>query len=169
VTENLYEAMFPDETRKIDPVTEPALAETVAMPPQDRPSWDAYFMEIARAVSQRATCPRRAVGAVVVKDKRILSTGYNGSPPGHPHCTDEGCIMDEGNHCVRVIHAEANAVLQGAKYGMRLEGATCYCTTLPCLPCAKLLIGAGIVEVTFDSDYRPDPLLEQFKLKLTRL
>ena len=130
-----------------------------------RPSWDSYFMAIATAVSTRATCPRRSVGAVIVKDKRILATGFNGSPPGHPHCTEAGCWIDDG-HCVRVIHAENNAVIQGARYGISLEGAECYCTTLPCLGCAKVLVSAGITKVIYESEYRPDERLSELSITL---
>jgi dCMP deaminase len=122
----------------------------------ERPSWDDYFLTIAEAVSTRATCPRRAVGAVLTKDKRILATGFNGSPPGLPHCSEDGCWIEDG-HCVRVIHAEHNAVLQGARYGISLEGAECYCTTLPCLGCAKSLVSVGVKRVVYSSDYNPDP------------
>lgn len=159
IEDNLFAEMFPNEkTAVVEPITVP----------KERPSWDQYFMEIAEMVSSRATCPRRSVGAVLVKDKRIIATGYNGSPPNHPHCIDEGCLMQD-NHCVRVNHAEANALLQGARYGVAVEGATCYCTTIPCLPCAKMLIGAGITEVVYGSDYRPDELLSQFQIEMRSL
>src|SRR3990172_8975350 len=131
----------------------------------ERPSWDAYFMTIAQAVSARATCPRRSVGAIIVKDKRILATGFNGSPPGHPHCTEEGCWIDDG-HCVRVIHAEHNAVLQGARYGISLVDAECYCTTLPCLSCAKVLVSAGLTRVVYGSEYGYDERLTELKITL---
>src|SRR3990172_4406890 len=130
-----------------------------------RPSWDSYFMTIAWAVSTRATCPRRSVGAIIVKDKRILATGFNGSPPGHPHCTEEGCWIDDG-HCVRVIHAEHNAVLQGARYGISLVDAECYCTTLPCLSCAKVLVSAGLTRVVYGSEYGYDERLTELKITL---
>ena len=134
-------------------------------PPGLRPSWDRYFMDIANQVSKRATCPRRQVGAVIVKDKRMLATGYNGSPPGLPHCVDDGCWIED-NHCVRVVHAEVNAVVQGARYGVPLEGSECYCTTLPCLGCAKVLVSAGVRRVVYGSDYRPSEHLDELGLEM---
>lgn len=121
----------------------------------DRPSWDAYFLQIARDIASRATCKRRQVGAVVVLDRRILTTGYNGAPHGLPHCTDVGCKMQDG-HCIRTLHAEQNAIVQGALNGVSLRGATLYVTCQPCNNCAKMIINAGIVKVVFAGDY-PDP------------
>ncbi|HZV78097.1 MAG TPA: dCMP deaminase family protein [Candidatus Binatus sp.] len=123
----------------------------------DRPSWDEYFMAITRAVATRATCSRRSVGAVIVKDKRILATGYNGAPIGMRHCdhTDGGDMRD--GHCARSTHAEQNALVQAARYGTPIAGSTIYCTDHPCLTCAKLLINAGIVRVVYESAY-PDEL-----------
>jgi len=121
-----------------------------------RPGWDEYFMEIARTVATRATCPRAAVGAVITREKRILTTGYNGAPRGVPHCTDAGCLMVDG-HCLRATHAEANAIVQGALHGVSLEGGTAYCTHEPCAGCSKLLISAGIVRIVFTNAY-PDPV-----------
>lgn len=118
----------------------------------NRPSWDAYFMELAQVVAKRSTCNRRSVGAVLVRDKRILTTGYNGSPPGQAHCTDEGCLMLDG-HCVRAIHAEQNAIIQGALHGIDLRGATCYVTSAPCVHCSKMLIAAGIERIIFLESY----------------
>jgi dCMP deaminase len=119
----------------------------------DRPSWDEYFMMMARdVVAQRATCLRRKVGAVVVRNKRILTTGYNGSPPGMPHCTDVGCWEVEG-HCIRTIHAEQNAIAQAALHGVSTEGATIYVTAAPCINCAKLLIASGISRVVYSDKY----------------
>ncbi|MFZ5813729.1 MAG: deoxycytidylate deaminase [Bacillota bacterium] len=117
-----------------------------------RPSWDEYFVELAQVVAKRSTCNRRSVGAVLVRDKRILTTGYNGSPPGLPHCTDEGCLMVEG-HCVRAIHAEQNAIVQAALHGIDLRGATCYVTSSPCVHCAKMLIAAGIKRIVYLDNY----------------
>ncbi len=117
-----------------------------------RPSWDEYFMELAQVVSKRSTCNRRSVGAVLVRDKRILTTGYNGSPPGLPHCHDEGCLLVDG-HCVRAIHAEQNAIIQAAVHGIDIRGATCYVTSSPCVHCAKMLIGAGIVRIVYQDSY----------------
>jgi len=113
-------------------------------------------MEVARTVATRATCPRASVGAVVVRDHRILTTGYNGAPRHVAHCTEVGCQLQNG-HCVRTTHAEANAVVQGALYGVSLAGATAYSTHQPCLGCSKLLISAGIVKIVFEEAY-PDPL-----------
>jgi len=123
----------------------------------DRPSWDEYFMNIARAVASRSTCSRRSVGAIVVKDKRILATGYNGAPAGLRHCdhTSGGDMRD--CHCARSTHAEQNAIVQAAKYGTPIDAATVYCTAQPCLTCAKLLVNAGVRRVVFEGDY-PDEL-----------
>jgi len=117
-----------------------------------RKSWDLYFIDIAFQVSERSTCLRRAVGAVIVKDKRIKGTGYNGSPPGLPHCTDEGCAMLDG-HCIRCIHAEPNAILECAPD--ERQGATLYCTDRPCPECQKLIIAAGIAKVIYAREYHP--------------
>ena len=117
-----------------------------------RPGWDEYFMEVARTVATRATCPRASVGAVLVREQRILTTGYNGAPRHVPHCTEVGCEV-VGGHCVRSPHAEANAVVQGALHGVRLAGATAYCTHQPCVNCAKLLISAGIERIVYESVY----------------
>lgn len=117
-----------------------------------RGSWHTYFMNIAEEVSTRATCDRLKVGAVLVKDHRILCTGYNGSLPGTPHCDEVGHLVKDG-HCVRTIHAEQNAVLQAARFGIRLDGATCYCTFKPCLSCLKTLLGAGVSKIIFREIY----------------
>ncbi|HEY5258158.1 MAG TPA: cytidine/deoxycytidylate deaminase family protein [Candidatus Baltobacteraceae bacterium] len=117
-----------------------------------RPSWDEYFMQIARTVATRATCPRAAVGAVLVAQHRILTTGYNGAPRGARHCTQAGCIL-LNDHCMRATHAEANAIVQGALHGIRLEGATAYCTHQPCATCSKLLISAGTQRIVFELAY----------------
>ncbi len=119
-----------------------------------RPSWDEYFVRIAREVATRATCPRASVGCVLVREHRILTTGYNGAPRGVSHCSDVECIMRDG-HCVRATHAEANAVVQGALHGVGLQGATAYCTHQPCVGCSKLLISAGIVKIVYVDAY-PD-------------
>ncbi|HTU71829.1 MAG TPA: cytidine/deoxycytidylate deaminase family protein [Candidatus Baltobacteraceae bacterium] len=121
-----------------------------------RPGWDEYFMQIARTVATRATCPRASVGAVLVREHRILTTGYNGAPRGVPHCTQAGCIV-VNDHCQRATHAEANAIVQGALHGVSLQGATAYCTHQPCVSCSKLLISAGIVKIVYDEAY-PDPV-----------
>ena len=111
-------------------------------------------MQIARTVATRATCPRASVGAVIVREHRILTTGYNGSPRGVAHCTEVGCTMDNG-HCLRATHAEANAVVQGALYGVSVDGAVAYCTHQPCVNCSKLLISAGVTKIVYDVGY-PD-------------
>ncbi|GMA64013.1 dCMP deaminase family protein [Alicyclobacillus fastidiosus] len=122
-------------------------------PSSNRPSWDEYFMMMARdVVAQRATCNRRKVGAVIVRNKRILTTGYNGSPPGMPHCTDVGCWEVDG-HCIRTIHAEQNAIAQAALHGVSTDGATIYITAAPCVNCAKLLIASGISRVVYADEY----------------
>jgi dCMP deaminase len=123
-----------------------------------RPGWDEYFMEIARTVATRATCPRAMVGAVLTRKKRILTTGYNGAPRGVAHCLDVGCTLVDG-HCLRATHAEANAIVQGALHGVSLEGATAYCTHQPCSGCSKLLISAGVERIVYRDAY-PDSVAE---------
>jgi dCMP deaminase len=126
-----------------------------------RPSWDEYFLKVVDTVSERSTCDRGQAGAVIVKEKRILSTGYAGSPPGQPHCDDAGHMMrrvvDENDnisqHCVRTIHAEANALVQAAKFGIPVEGATMYTRFEPCYACAMLIVGAGINRVVARTKY----------------
>lgn len=119
-----------------------------------RPDWDHYFMQIADIVASRGSCERLQVGCVIVRDKRILVTGYNGAAKGAEHCTDPGvgCLMVDG-HCQRAVHAETNAVIQGALHGVSLAGATVYVTHSPCRNCAKLLVGTGIVRVVYRKDY----------------
>ena len=111
-----------------------------------RMGWDEYFYKMAAMASTRATCPRRHVGCVVVYDNRLLATGYNGSPPGEDHCDKYGCIMQD-NHCVRTVHAEANAIAQAAAEGISLYGSTAYVTFQPCIVCCKLLLSAGVHKV----------------------
>lgn len=121
-----------------------------------RPHWDFYFMEIARVVATRATCDRKHVGAVVTRDQTILATGYNGAPRGMPHCDDVGHEMkDMGGResCVRTVHAEANAIAQAARMGVRIEGGTVYSTASPCWDCGKLIINAGIKRVVYGEPY----------------
>ncbi|MDY6045128.1 MAG: deaminase [Peptoniphilus sp.] len=121
-----------------------------------RKSWDNYFMEITEMVASRSTCDRAMVGCVLVnRDHRIVSTGYNGSVAGNPHCDDVGHTMRDG-HCIATIHAEMNALLYCAKEGISTKGATCYVTHFPCLNCTKALIQAGIREVVYKLDYRID-------------
>lgn len=122
-------------------------------------------------VSERATCPRMHCGCVLVKDKQILSTGYNGSIPGDQHCEDIGCMVVD-NHCIRTIHAEMNAILQCSSHGISTEGATAYITNMPCTNCSKALITAGIKQIVVFSDYH-DTLAEEFfakaKVEIKRL
>jgi dCMP deaminase len=129
-----------------------------------RPSWDEYFMEMAVLVSQRSTCLRRHVGAVIVKEKRVLATGYNGAPSGLPHCLDVGCLRKELNvpsgqrhELCRAIHAEQNALVQAASFGASVRDAVIYSTTYPCSLCSKLLINAGIKEIIVKEGY-PDEM-----------
>ncbi|WP_088185984.1 cytidine/deoxycytidylate deaminase family protein [Desulfosporosinus sp. FKA] len=118
-----------------------------------RKDWDSYFLDIASQVASRSTCPRRSVGAVIVKDRRIKGTGYNGSAAGLPHCIDEGCLI-VNDHCVRTIHAEVNALLECTP-DVR-NGATIYISDRPCAECSKLIISSGIKRVVFGRDYRID-------------
>jgi len=120
-----------------------------------RVSWDRYFMNLAVQAATRSTCPRKAVGAVVVRDKAVLATGYNGSIRGLEHCFEVGCLMDN-DHCVRTVHAEANAILQAARHGMRIEGADIYVTSSPCWDCFKLIANAGIGRVLYGEFYRDE-------------
>ncbi len=117
-------------------------------------------MQIAFTVAQRSTCDRAHVGAVLVRDRRILTTGYNGSPAGLPHCDDVGHLMIDG-HCVRTLHAEQNAIIQAALHGVSIQGATAYVTHQPCLTCAKMIINAGIRQVIYAGDY-PDEASRTF-------
>lgn len=144
-----------------------------------RPTWDEYFLGIAELVSKRSTCLRRRVGAVLVKDKRILATGYNGAPSRITHCDEAGCIREklnipsgERHELCRGLHAEQNSFLQAALYGTSLKDATIYCTTQPCIICAKMIINAGIKEVVIKGAY-PDELardiLREAKVKIRTL
>ena len=121
-----------------------------------RPGWDEYFMQIAQTVATRSTCPRASVGCVLTRDRRILTTGYNGAPSGIPHCTEVGCRM-VNDHCQRATHAEANAIVQAALHGVSVAGATAYCTHHPCINCTKLFISAGIKQIVYATPY-PDPV-----------
>lgn len=132
-----------------------------------RPSWDSYFMAIADLVSTRSTCLRRAVGAVLVRDKRILATGYNGAPSGLRHCLELGCLREEKNvpsgerhELCRGLHAEQNAIIQAALHGVSTNGATIYCTNHPCTICAKMIVNAGINSVVIRESYA-DRLAEE--------
>lgn len=136
----------------------------------NRPDWDTYFMEITYVVAKRSTCLRRQVGAILVKDKHILTTGYNGAPKGLAHCGETGCIRQqlgvpsgERHELCRALHAEQNAIIQAANLGIAIEGSTLYCTTAPCSLCAKMLINAGVVRVVFDGSYPDERAMEFFK------
>lgn len=125
-----------------------------------RPSWERYFMGITELVASRSTCTRRSVGAVIVKDKRILSTGYNGAPSGMAHCLDLGCLREslgvpsgERHELCRGIHAEQNAIIQAAYHGVSIRDASLFCTNLPCAICAKMIINAGIRRIYYLSGY----------------
>lgn len=120
-----------------------------------RKSWDHYFIDMARMVATRATCPRRQVGAVIVREKRTIASGYNGSVAGDVHCDEAGCKIVE-DHCIRTIHAESNAILQCARFGVSTEGASLYVTHFPCLQCSKQIIQAGIARVIYAEEYRID-------------
>jgi dCMP deaminase len=117
-----------------------------------RPNWDEYFMKLAMLASERATCPRMHCGCVLVKDREVIATGYNGSIPGDDHCEDVGCLVVD-NHCVRTNHAEMNAIVQAARKGHMIDGGTAYVTNMPCTTCAKALIAAGVKRVVIFSDY----------------
>jgi dCMP deaminase len=128
-----------------------------------RPDWDTYFMEMARLAARRSTCLRRQVGAVVVKDKRVLATGYNGVPSKIPHCDDVGCLREnldvpsgERHELCRGLHAEQNAIIQAALHGVSIKDATLYCTTLPCIICSKMIINAGIRKIYYLDGYADD-------------
>jgi len=129
-----------------------------------RLSWDAYFMRIAKEVAGRSTCDRKLVGSVIVRDRMILSTGYNGSIRGIPHCDEVGHLM-EGDHCVATIHAEMNAILQAARNGVNISGATVYITASPCWNCFKCIANSGIKRICFGEFYRDERIFE-FSQKL---
>ena len=129
-----------------------------------RPNWDRYFLDLCEAVAKRATCNRGRSGCVIVKDKRIMTTGYVGAPAGLPHCDEAGHDMrkvldNNGNvtqHCVRTLHAEQNAIIQAARFGIPLEGATLFCKMTPCRTCAMIIINAGIKKVVCEKRYHAD-------------
>lgn len=130
----------------------------------DRPSWDEYFIKLAHEVATRTTCMRRAVGALIVKDKRILATGYNGVPTKIRHCSEVGCLRQElgvpsgeRHEICRGLHAEQNAIIQAARYGIDISDASIYVTTQPCVVCAKMIINAGLTEIVYENPY-PDEL-----------
>ncbi|ARW19533.1 dCMP deaminase [Pediococcus pentosaceus] len=138
----------------------------------NRIDWDQYFMTQATLLSLRSTCTRLSVGAVIVRDRRVIAGGYNGSVSGDVHCIDEGCYLVEG-HCVRTIHAEMNAVLQCAKFGVATDGAEVYVTDFPCLQCTKMLLQSGIIKINYLRNYHNDQyaveLLKERMSKLSRL
>ncbi len=141
-----------------------------------RPEWEDYFMEIARVVSTRSSCLRRQVGAVLVKNRQILSTGYNGVPRGLVHCEERGCLRDtlgipseERHELCRGLHAEQNAIIQAAYHGVAICGAEVYTTLRPCALCAKTLVNAGVIAVYFCGEYPDDLAMEVFEEAGTRL
>lgn len=133
----------------------------------NRPTWDEYFMEMASVAAKRSTCLRRSVGAVIVKNKQILASGYNGTPMGLPHCEEVGCLREQlkvpSGKChelCRGVHAEQNAITQAAYHGVSVKGATLYCTHQPCVVCTKMLINAGIERIVYANPY-PDELAQE--------
>ncbi len=145
----------------------------------DRPNWDEYFIGITKLVAERSTCIRRKVGAVIIKEKRILATGYNGAPTGLKHCSEVGCIREQMNvpsgqrhELCRGLHAEQNAIIQAALAGVSIKGGTLYCTTFPCSVCAKMLINSQIKEIIYVSDYMDQlskELFEEAGIKLRKV
>ncbi|MDD4363671.1 MAG: cytidine/deoxycytidylate deaminase family protein [Atribacterota bacterium] len=130
----------------------------------DRPSWDQYFLKIAELVASRSTCLRRKVGAIIVKEKRILTTGYNGAPRGLKHCAEIGCLREKQQipsgkqqELCRGLHAEQNAIIQAAMHGISIEGSYIYCTNQPCVTCVKMIINSGIIRIIYHKGY-PDQL-----------
>ncbi|MCE1225789.1 MAG: cytidine/deoxycytidylate deaminase family protein [Geobacteraceae bacterium] len=125
-----------------------------------RPTWDQYFIDITLLVATRSTCLRRQVGALLVKDRNILATGYNGTPSGIRHCEETGCLRErlkvpsgERHELCRGLHAEQNAIIQAARHGVNIDGSTLYCTTMPCIICTKMLINAGIKRIVYAEGY----------------
>ena len=144
-----------------------------------RPTYDEYFMKMTQVVATRSTCLRRNVGAILVKNKHILSTGYNGAPRGLKHCSEVGCLREklnvqpgERHELCRGLHAEQNVIIQASVFGVSIDGATLYCTAAPCSVCAKMLINAGIKEIVYQDSY-PDDLAQQMlteaKIKMRKL
>ena len=144
----------------------------------ERPSWDEYFLAMARVIASRSTCLRRSVGALLVRDKRILATGYNGAPANLPHCAEVGCRREalgiasgERQELCRGLHAEQNAIIQGALHGVGVRGSVLYCTTQPCVICAKMLINAGVERIVYEGDYADElslEMLQQAGIELVR-
>jgi dCMP deaminase len=145
---------------------------------QDRPSYDEYFMEMAHVVSKRSTCLRRNVGALLVKDKHILCTGYNGAPKGLSHCLEVGCLREQQNipsgerhELCRGLHAEQNAIIQAALFGVSVKGSVLYCTNTPCVVCVKMLINAGVEEIIYSGEYPDDlarKILQESNIKIRK-
>jgi dCMP deaminase len=133
-----------------------------------RPTWDEYFMTITRQVAERSTCLRAKVGALIVRDRSIIATGYNGAPAGMPHCLDVGCLVYESKtpggdvetNCFRTIHAEINAIAQAARNGSRIEGADVYVTHTPCIHCLKVLVNSGVRRVFYEKPYKIETIAE---------
>jgi dCMP deaminase len=148
-------------------------------PTGQRPAWDDYFMDIANLVARRSTCLRRAVGAVLVKEHRVLATGYNGAPAKIRHCAEVGCLRERMNiesgqrhELCRGIHAEQNAIIQAAYHGVAIRGASLYCTNLPCAICTKMLINAGLTEICYQEGYADElstALLEEAGIRLRQV
>lgn len=144
----------------------------------DRPEWDEYFLDIVGLVAKRSTCLRRRVGAALVRDRRILATGYNGAPSGLRHCLEIGCLREqnrvpsgERHELCRGLHAEQNAIIQAALHGVSVNRATLYCTNHPCIICAKMIINAGIVRIVVAGYYRDnlaEEMLAEAKIEVTR-
>lgn len=147
--------------------------------PMARPPWPEYFMSIARIVALRSTCIRRHVGAVLVRDKRLLATGYNGAPAGLTHCDDAGCLREqsavpsgERHELCRGLHAEQNAIIQAAYHGISVAGSTVYCTNKPCVICSKMIINAGIRKIVYENGYDDalaDEMLAEAGISVERL
>ena len=145
---------------------------------ETRPSYDEYFMEMAHVVAKRSTCLRRQVGAILVKDKHILSTGYNGAPKGLKHCSETGCLREnlnipsgERHELCRGLHAEQNAIIQAAVFGVSIKGSVLYCTNTPCVVCVKMLINAGVTEIIYGGDYHDNLaklMMDESNLKIKR-
>lgn len=143
-----------------------------------RPTWDQYFIDITHLVATRSTCLRRQVGALVVKDRNILATGYNGTPSGIRHCEETGCLREqlkvpsgERHELCRGLHAEQNAIIQAARHGINIDHSTLYCTTMPCIICTKMLINAGIKRIVYEEGYGDDmarEMVEEAGIEISR-
>jgi len=144
---------------------------------KERLDWHNYFINIAKMVAERSTCNRAKIGAVIVKDRSIISTGYNGAPAGLPHCTDVGCLVytsinpdgEEEQNCFRTIHAEINAIAQAAKHGVSIDGADIYITASPCYHCLKVLINVGIKNIYYLKPYKIEKIKELLELSKVNL